>query len=70
MRATARFIRHADQRRRDVVEVSIVVFEGDPAVTNKPPLFISVTHLYSDNLEVQLAEAERLGRIFVTTLRC
>jgi hypothetical protein len=68
MRATAKFIRLADKRRRDVVEACVVVHEGDPDITHKPPLFISCSHLHSDNLTIQLAEAERLGHIFISTL--
>jgi hypothetical protein len=68
MRATSKFICHADPKRRDIVEACAKVFEGDPAQTNKPPLFISESHLYSDNLDAPLAEAERLGRIFIKTL--
>ncbi len=69
MRATAKFIRHADSRRRDVVEACAKIYEGDPAIKKKAPLFISESHIYSDNLEIPLAEAERLGRIFIATLR-
>jgi hypothetical protein len=68
MRATAKFLRLADQRRRDVVEACVVVHEGDPGIANKPPLFISCSHLHSDNLTTPLAEAERLGHIFISTL--
>lgn len=69
MRATAKFLQVGDPRRRDVVDASAYIFEGDPAITNKPPLFVSETHMYSKNLDIPLAEAERLGRIFIDGLR-
>jgi hypothetical protein len=68
MRATAKFVHHADPRRRNVIEASVIIFEGDPATSSKPPLFFSSSHQHSDDLDIQLAEAERLGRIFLTTL--
>jgi hypothetical protein len=67
MRATAKFIRGADARRREVVLACALIFDGDPTLTNKPPLFISQSHLYSDSLESPLTEAERLGRNFIKT---
>jgi hypothetical protein len=69
MRTTAKFIRLADARRRDVVLACALIFDGDPALTNQPPLFISQSHLYASSLEVPIAEAERQGRIFLATLR-
>lgn len=69
LRTTAKFIRLADAKRRDVVLACALIFDGDPAVTNRPPVFISESHLYSNSLEVPLAEAERQGRIFMATLR-
>lgn len=65
MRATSKFLQQGDPRRRDVVEARVFIFEGDPAITNKPPLFVSESHMYSSSLDIPLAEAERLGRIFI-----
>lgn len=69
LRATAKFIRHADSRRRDVVLACCLVFDGDPSLTNKPPLFVSEIHLYAESLEMPLVEAERQGYIFIKTLQ-
>lgn len=69
MRATATFLHQGDPRRRDFVEACALIFEGDPAITNKPPLFVSETHIYSGSLDIGLAEAERLGSLFIDGLR-
>ena len=65
MRATAKFLNQGDPRRRDFIEARVFVFDSDPAITDKPPLFVSETHMYSNNLEIALEEAERLGRLFI-----
>jgi hypothetical protein len=69
MRATAKFLQQGDARRRDVVKACASIFDGHPAITNKPPLFVSSTHTYSSSLNIPLAEAEELGRIFISGLQ-
>lgn len=69
LRATARFIGQKDFKRIDIIEACALIFEGDPAITEMPPLFISETHVHSNDLEVALTEAERHGRIYIAELR-
>jgi hypothetical protein len=48
---------------------SIVVFEGDPDLSLKAPLFLSSYQVHIDDIDGELAEAERVGHAFIAWLR-
>lgn len=69
MRATAKFIRHSDARRRDIVQAQVIIFTSDTDIAVAAPVFMSSLNSYSSNLDKQLDEAERIGRCFITMLQ-
>jgi hypothetical protein len=47
---------------------SIVIFEGSSCPLSKTPLFLSSYQIHSDDLDGELAEAERVGHAFIVGL--
>lgn len=47
----------------------VQVFEGDPAVTGLPEIFLSSSKLNCADLLDELQNAERIGRDFITKTR-
>jgi hypothetical protein len=64
----AKHFPNVDHRRFDIVKASVQVFKGDPGLTTKIPIFIGNIDVYSNDMDDQLDEAERLGLSFIASI--
>lgn len=68
LKATVKLLSFTKSGLFNLAITSVIVFEGDPDVSTKPPIFISSQQMYIADVDEELTEAERVAHTFILTL--